>query len=383
MCRTSAAIVSSQNDLPEEDGVNVLAALLALGLLVVIHEAGHFLAAVGQGIRVNGFSVGFGPALLKREHNGVTYALRLLPLGGFVSFPDDDEDSTIPDDDPDLLRNRPIPQRVLVISAGVLANLLLAWIILVGQSAILGIPSSPDPGVMVVSVQPGEAAAQAGLKAGDRILSLNGETLGQGQDAVKNLVKRIQAEPGQSLQLVSRSGGDDNKERQLTLTPADRDGQGRIGAQLQVNLSGSLHPVTNPLEAISAGSNQFSGLIKNTVVGYSGLVTHFGQTAQQVSGPVKIVEMGAQLSSQGGGGLVLFTALISINLAVLNALPLPLLDGGQLVLLLAEAVRGKPLPERFQMAVMQSGLLLLLGLSVVLIVRDTSQLPLVQQLTGR
>ena len=110
-CPTSVASASSQNDRPEDDGVNVLAALLALGLLVVIHEAGHFLAAVGQGIRVNGFSVGFGPALLKREHNGVTYALRLLPLGGFVSFPDDDDDSTIPEDDPDcLLYTSPSPR---------------------------------------------------------------------------------------------------------------------------------------------------------------------------------------------------------------------------------------------------------------------------------
>ncbi|EAU74574.1 RIP metalloprotease RseP [Synechococcus sp. RS9916] len=363
--------------------MNVLAALLALGLLVVIHEAGHFLAAVGQGIRVNGFSVGFGPALLKREHNGVTYALRLLPLGGFVSFPDDDENSTIPDDDPDLLRNRPIPQRILVISAGVLANLLLAWLVLVGQSAFVGIPASPEPGVMVVAVQPGEAAARAGLKAGDQILSINGDVLGSGQEAVRSLVNLIKTAPDQNLNLVSRSAGDASSDRPLTLTPVDRDGQGRIGAQLQANLSGDLHPASNPLQAVAYGSDQFIGMIRNTVVGYSGLVTNFGQTAQQVSGPVKIVEMGAQLSSQGGGGLVLFTALISINLGVLNALPLPLLDGGQLVMLLAEAVRGKPLPERFQMAVMQSGLLLLLGLSVVLIVRDTSQLPLVQQLTGR
>lgn len=364
--------------------MNVLAALLALGLLVVIHEAGHFLAAVGQGIRVNGFSVGFGPALIKREHKGVTYALRLLPLGGFVSFPDDDEDSTIPDDDPDLLRNRPIPQRILVISAGVIANLLLAWVLLVGQSALVGIPSGAQPGVMVVSVQAGEAAAQAGLQAGDRIVSLNGIALGEGQKAVESLVQSIQASPKTPLRLVRETRGkaSADTEHQLVLTPTDRNGLGRIGAQLQANIGTSLHRSSNPLEPLSYATTQVAGLIRNTVAGYGGLITHFGQTAQQVSGPVKIVEMGAQLSSQGGGGLVLFTALISINLAVLNALPLPLLDGGQLVLLLLEAARGRPLPERFQLAVMQSGLLLLVGLSVVLIVRDTSQLPVIQQLTG-
>lgn len=116
--------------------------------------------------------------------------------------------------------------------------------------------------------------------------------------------------------------------------------------------------------------------------GFVTLATHFGETASQVSGPVKIVEMGAQLAHQGGGSLFLFTALISINLAVLNALPLPLLDGGQFVLLLLEGLRGKPLPDRLQMAFTQSGLVLLLGLSAVLIVKDTSQLSLVRQLLG-
>ena len=134
--------------------MNVLASLLALGLLIVIHEAGHFLAARLQGIRVNGFSVGFGPALLKTEQGGVTYALRLLPLGGFVSFPEDDEESDIPKDDPDLLRNRPIPQQILVISAGVLANLLLAWLVLVGHTATTGVPGEPGPCLLYTSPSP-------------------------------------------------------------------------------------------------------------------------------------------------------------------------------------------------------------------------------------
>ena len=171
--------------------MNVLASLLALGLLIVIHEAGHFFAARLQGIRVNGFSVGFGPAVLKTERNGVTYALRLLPLGGFVSFPDDDEESDIPADDPDLLRNRPIPQQVLVISAGVLANLLLAWLVLVGHTASAGVPGEPGQGVMVMSVQGGEPAALSGLKPGDRILSIDSIDLGRGDSAVRAAVDPI------------------------------------------------------------------------------------------------------------------------------------------------------------------------------------------------
>ncbi|MFL0759942.1 MAG: RIP metalloprotease RseP [Prochlorococcus sp.] len=359
--------------------MNVLAALAVLGLLIVIHEAGHFLAATTQGIRVDGFSIGFGPALIKHQRRGITYALRALPLGGFVSFPDDDENSEIPADDPDLLRNRPLKQRALVICAGVIANLLLAWLVLIGQAVIIGLPSQPGPGVLVMAVQPGEAAAAAGLAAGDHILSVNGNELGRGQEAVQSLVDQIKGSPGSKLQLDRIRAGNRS---QLTLTPEEKEGNGRVGAQLQANVTGRTRPAHSPVEALNHADSQFMSLLTRTVKGYAGLVTDFRTTAQQVSGPVKIVEMGAQLSSQGSSGLVLFAALLSINLAVLNALPLPLLDGGQLLLLLIEGVRGQPIPEKIQLAFMQSGFLLLVGLSVVLIVRDTTQLSVVQQLIG-
>ena len=120
-----------------------------------------------------------------------------------------------------------------------------------------------------------------------------------------------------------------------------------------------------------------------TIQGYRGLITNFSSTAQQLSGPVKIVEIGAQLSQQGGTGILLFAALISINLAVLNSLPLPLLDGGQLVFTLIEGFRGKPVPVKVQMVVTQSSFFLLVGLSVLLIIRDTSQLLIVQRLLNQ
>ena len=110
--------------------MNVFAAMAVLALLIAVHEAGHFLAATLLGMRVSGFSIGFGPALIKRQRRGVTYAIRMLPLGGFVAFPDEDENSSIPADDPDLKRNRPLSQQALVVSAGILANLLLALLVL-------------------------------------------------------------------------------------------------------------------------------------------------------------------------------------------------------------------------------------------------------------
>jgi membrane-associated protease RseP (regulator of RpoE activity) len=362
--------------------MGVLTALAILAGLIVVHEAGHFFAATWQGIRVSGFSVGFGPVLVERQRRGVQFALRAIPLGGFVAFPDDDEDSPIPANDPDLLRNRPLPQRALVIAAGVLANLLLAWAVLVAQGVVVGIPAgfSATPGVLVAGVQPGQAAAAAGLRPGDRVLAVDGRDLGGGQGAVAELVARVKGAPDQSLRLRTERDG---STVELLLTPADLGGIGRIGAQLQPSGAESFRPAHGPLEVLRQANHDFVALTRRTVEGFASLITHFGETASQVSGPVKIVEMGASLARQGGSSLFLYTALISINLAVLNALPLPLLDGGQFLLLLIEGLRGRPLPERFQMAFMQSGFVFLVGLSLVLIVKDTSQLQAVQQLLGR
>ncbi len=362
--------------------MGVLTALAILAGLIVVHEAGHFFAATWQGIRVSGFSVGFGPVLLQKQRRGVQFALRAIPLGGYVSFPDDDEDSSIPSDDPDLLTNRPLPQRALVIAAGVIANLLLAWAVLMAQGAFVGIPAgfSATPGVLVSGVQQGQAAAASGLKAGDRILAVDGRDLGGGQSAVSQLVELVKGAPDQTLRLQAERQG---QALELQLTPADLSGIGRIGAQLQPSGTEAFRRPRSPIEVIQQANHDVALLTKRTVDGFITLVTHFGETAGQVSGPVKIVEMGASLAKQGGSSLFLYTALISINLAVLNALPLPMLDGGQFVLLLLEGLRRKPLPEKFQMAFMQSGFVLLVGLSVVLIVKDTSQLAAVQQLLGR
>ena len=358
--------------------MDVIKALLILAGLVVVHEAGHFFAATIQGIRVSGFSVGFGPVLLQRHRRGVLFALRAIPLGGFVSFPDEDEDSPIPKDDPDLLSNRPLPQRALVIAAGVLANLLLAWLVLVAQGSVLGIPSgfSTNPGVLISAVQPGEAAAAAGLAPGDRILAVNGQALAGGQGAVQDLVTLVKGAASRDLALSTERAG---QIQTLTLTPVNRDGIGRIGAELLPSGQEQFRPAHSPFEVLGQATHDFKALTGRTIEGFTALVTHFGETAGQVSGPVKIVEMGAQLSRQGGSSLFLFTALISINLAVLNALPLPLLDGGQMVLLLLEGVRGRRLPQQFETVFLQSGFLFLVSLSVLLIVKDTSQLPVIQQ----
>ena len=132
------------------------------------------------------------------------------------------------------------------------------------------------------------------------------------------------------------------------MVPKNIDGKGTIGAQLQPNIKKETKKTKNIYELFKYTNNEFSSLLVKTIQGYKGLITNFSSTAQQLSGPVKIVEIGAQLSEQGGTGILLFAALISINLAVLNSLPLPLLDGGQLVFTLIEGFRGKPVPVKYK-----------------------------------
>ena len=356
--------------------MNVLTSITVLGFLIFFHEMGHFLAAIFQGIYVDGFSIGFGPAIIQKKYKDITYSFRAFPLGGFVSFPDEELNDIDPKD-PNLLKNRPIFQRAIVISAGVFANLILAYTILIVNVTTIGIPFDPEPGILVLATQPDKPAFIAGLQPGDQILKIKTSTLGVGDQAVSTLVKEIQKSSNEPILLQIKR---DEVFKDLTLVPKNVDGKGAIGAQLQPNIKKETKKTKNFYELFKYTNNQFSSLLVKTIQGYKGLITNFSSTAQQLSGPVKIVEIGAQLSQQGGTGILLFAALISINLAVLNSLPLPLLDGGQLVFTLIEGFRGKPVPVKVQMVVTQSSFFLLVGLSVLLIVRDTSQLLIVQRL---
>ena len=355
--------------------MNVLTSITVLGFLIFFHEMGHFLAAILQGIYVDGFSIGFGPSIIQKRYKDITYSLRAFPLGGFVSFPDE-EINNIDPKDPNLLKNRPVIQRVIVISAGVLANLILAYTILIINVTTIGIPFDPEPGILVLATQPDKAASLAGLEAGDKILQVETFTLGVGDQAVSTLVKEIQSSPDDPILIKIKRDG---ILKDITLVPKNVEGKGTIGAQLQPNIRKETKKTKNVYELFKYTNNEFSSLLVKTIQGYKGLITNFSSTAQQLSGPVKIVEIGAQLSQQGGTGILLFAALISINLAVLNSLPLPLLDGGQLVFTLIEGFRGKPVPVKVQMIVTQSSFFLLVGLSVLLIIRDTSQLLVVQR----
>jgi membrane-associated protease RseP (regulator of RpoE activity) len=325
--------------------MSVLAAIAVLAVLIFVHELGHFIAARSQGIHVNRFSLGFGPVLLKYQGSETEYAVRAFPLGGFVGFPDDDPDSTIEPDDPNLLRNRPVLDRAIVISAGVIANLIFAYFLLVSQVGFVGIPQATQPGVLIQELAPqvSNVATVAGIKPGDAILAADGTEFGTSLQEIEKLRDAIKNHPGEPIQLKIKRG-DENIN--LTVVPEAKPGGGSIGVGLSPNGKVERRPTTSIVEAFSVGATQFQNIISQTVQGFGKLVTNFSETAGQVAGPVKIVKIGASIAENDTGSLFFFAALISINLAFINILPLPALDGGQLAFLLIEGVRGKPLPNR-------------------------------------
>ncbi|MDJ0662286.1 MAG: RIP metalloprotease RseP [Crocosphaera sp.] len=355
--------------------MSVLAAIAVLVILIVVHELGHFSAARLQGIHVTRFSIGFGPVLARYKGKETEYTLCAIPLGGFVGFPDDDPESHIAPDDPDLLRNRPIFDRAIVISAGVIANLIFAYFLLVGQTATIGIQDL-QPGLMIPQVEENSAAMVAGIESGDVIVAVENQSLGEFPDATTLFIEKVKTSANQPLDLKVKR---EDKTLNLTVTPqGDEQGDGKIGVGLLPNVQ--LNRAQNLFQAFTYSAEAYENVTVLTLQGFWQLISNFQENAQQVAGPVKIVEYGASIAQNNLGNLFQFGALISINLAIINTLPLPALDGGQLVFLLIEGLLGKPLPLKLQEGIMQTGLVLLLSLGIFIIIRDTVNLAIVQEL---
>ncbi len=353
--------------------MSALPAIAVLAILILVHELGHFMAARLQGIHVNRFSIGFGPVLWKYQGKETEYALRAIPLGGYVGFPDDDEESDIPADDPNLMKNRPLIDRAIVISAGVIANFVFAYLVLLVMTLSVGIGTVDQAGVRISKIlEPNAPAAVSGLQAGDVILSANATKFDTSLTTLDRFQSLIAKNANQTVDLqVMRDG----KLFQVPILPNGESGKGRIGVRLDFTGKPHRRAVHNIGEAFDNATQSFERLVVMTVQGLKQLATNFQNTASQLSGPVAIVAMGSELVKSDAAALFDFTAIISINLAIINILPLPALDGGQLVFLAIEALRGgKPLPEELQNNVMQGGLVILLGLGVVMIFKDSFNL---------
>ena len=372
-----------------------LEAVAVLASIIFVHECGHFFAARSQNIHVSKFSVGFGPNLLSYQGPEVEYSLRAIPLGGFVAFPDDDPDCPYPEDDPDLLRNRPASDRALVVSAGVAANVAFALAILFAQVSTVGlVEQSYAPGVKVTSLLGTSAARDFGVRQGDVITAVNGEALLPDRNAVARVVDAVRQSGSEPVRFdvrrrAERRAGDaltapgvrvseaEVESLRIVVTPRlSPSGEGRIGAQLEANAEVSKRVARDPAEAASLAAREFARLTRLVSASLFSLVSDFDKAKENVSGPIAIVGVGAEVMRTSDlTGLYQFASVININLAIVNILPLPALDGGFLLLIAIEAARGgKKLPTEVEQSITASGVLLLLGSGMFLILRDTLNL---------
>ncbi len=335
----------------------IVAAVLAISLLIVIHEAGHLLAARAFGMRVDRFSIGFGPVLLAFRRGETEFAISALPLGGYVKIagmgPGDGEDAS----DRRLFSNQAAWRRFLVILAGPAMNYLAAIAIAWGLVATIGLPA-PDPGPRVGKLVAGMPAAAAGLRPGDRIVSVAGVPV----DAWTALVRELQRHPGERIVLDVERGagaapGRAPEALALPIVPKDDGGVGRVGfAQAAM-----LVRAGNPAAAFAEGLGRTNGNAAAQLGAFASLFRK-RPTAEGAVGPAGIVQQLMQAARDGAAPFLGFVWTISVVLAILNLLPVPALDGGRLVFLGYEIVSRRRVNERVESYVHFAGFVLLVGL---------------------
>jgi regulator of sigma E protease len=339
---------------------SVLAAIVVLGLLIFVHELGHFLAAKRVGVGVVRFSLGFGPVVFARKIGETEYCLSAIPLGGYVKMIGQEDDGSDPDPETATQENsfavKPLWARAFIVSAGPLGNFVLAWLLFAALYAT---------GIQVTTSQVGEVAsempaAEAGLAAGDRITAVDGKPVRR-WDEVSDAIR---GSAGAAVVLtVDRSGA----EKKITVTPRLSETENLFGEPTRDYLIG-IKPSgdfiierSNPLTALWQGARKTTEWIGLT---FLTLVKLFeGQVdTSNLGGPIRIMKMAGETAHLGLIALMSFMAVLSINLGVLNLLPVPVLDGGHLAFMVIEKVLGRPLELRQREIATQVGMFLLICL---------------------
>lgn len=334
----------------------VLLALLLLGVLIIAHEAGHFWAARVCGIEVQEFAMGMGPLLAKwKSRRGTQFSIRLLPIGGYCQFYGEDEAA----DDPRAFGNQAVWKRMLTVVSGPLMNFAVALLVIVLYMSALGLPTTAT---RVGGVE--DNAARAGLQVGDELLAVNGAEAADA-DAV---LAAISGSAGADVTLHVRRG---EEELDVVITPFydEEAARYRVGftfAQERVRV-----PLTQSLPFSVSYNVESVRLIVQTL---KNLIFR-GEGVGDVTGPVGTVYVIQEVTQWGGVDIYLeLLALISVNLGVMNLLPIPGLDGSRLLFLLVEAVRRKPVRRELEGAIHGAGFILLMGLMVVLTYKDIVQI---------
>ena len=340
--------------------IDAIAIIFVFGLLVLVHEFGHFIMAKKTGMRVDEFAIGFGPKLISPRRGETVYSIRAIPLGGFnkIAGMEQGEDE---DAGERAYWRRPVWARMVVILAGAVMNFILPFFIFAGTFFFAGI-QIPSTEPVLGTVMSDGAASQAGLKEGDRIISIDGEPV----DSWDNFVAKVQTADGKVLKFAYLRGGE---EKTASVVP-------RYDEQSKRAMIGVMSPVETRdigfVDSIKLGGTVVVNIIYQMYAALAGMIT--GSVPAELSGPVGVAQMTSQAAHMGIAALLRFAAILSLNLGVINLLPIPALDGGHFVVLLVEAVRRKPLNPKYVRGVQLAGLVLILGLMFFATAQDITRL---------
>jgi regulator of sigma E protease len=349
--------------------VTILSFVVVLGVLIFIHELGHFLVARKVGVKVLTFSIGFGPKLIKKTVGDTEYALSAFPLGGYVRLLGDDPKEAV---DPQELHrsflNQSVPKKMAIVFAGPFFNLLLALVIFVGIF-MMGVPVLTAE---VGEVQESSPAYQAGILSGDVVLAIDGKKVNQWED-IRGL---LQASQGKEVSIEVKRGAETVTVKAVPVQKEAKNifGEGQMQWLIGIAPKGTVITQRHdPFTAAFLGVKRTWEITELTVVGIIKLIQ--GKLpANTIGGPIMIAQLAGQQAAQGFLNVLLFIAILSINLGVINLLPIPILDGGHLVFFGIEGIMGRPISIRKREVAQQIGLFLLICLMLFAIYNDVDRI---------
>jgi len=350
-------------------GISIVSVVALLGVLIFAHELGHFLMAKRAGVAVLKFSLGFGPRIIGKKIGETEYILSLIPLGGYVKLLGESPGEELSEEDSKRsFLNQTVWKRISIVAAGPIFNLLLALSIFTLVNMV-GLPVlTPEVG----SLQTDSAAMEAGMKAGDRIIVMDGKAVTK-WDEISEIVT-ISKE--RSLRITVRR---DAATLDFTVTPRPMKTRNLFGEEVEsykIGISPSPHTIIerrNPLSAFGEGIRQTWVISKLTVISifklFQGIIS-----PKTLGGPILIAQIAGAQAKEGIVQFLLFIALLSINLAVLNILPIPVLDGGHLLFYGIELVTGREINVRWREMAQQVGFVLLILLMIFVFMMDIERL---------
>jgi regulator of sigma E protease len=344
----------------------VLATLVVLGALIFVHELGHFLTAKALGVRVDIFSLGFPPKLLSRQIGETDYRISVVPLGGYVKLLGENPNDEVP---PELIprsfQHRPMWQRAAIVMAGPAFNFFFACLALFVLFAVSGLPYVPTEVGRIIEDSP---AQRAGLKSGDLIVAVDGTPVKRWEE----LSRQIREHGGQTLLLAVKRA---NENLDIKVTPEKRESENLFGQKVQafqIGVASSERLVTEelgPFQALEEGVSYSLRIAALTLQSLFKLITR-ELSMDTLGGPIMIAQVAGKQAEMGLSHLIHFMAVLSVNLTLLNLLPIPVLDGGHLVFLFLEALRGKPVPLKHREVAQAVGMMLILTLMVLVFYHD-------------